>query len=406
MIPKPSKTLYSRLEARFDNLAAAKFATFHEVVRLFFKFFDKEEILVGLSATLAKSVPYAENIAMRYEGETIPVTPPESEEEAAAVAELVLRRIAESESVPRPFYNNIFNRGNPSVQPLPFQADNDERSLIAVKDRFLRPFRTFVLEALPTDGPSDDAKAIDPAHLDSVTGLLGKGAFTRDLQSSFTSAHKDKSPLAMIMIDLDHFKPLNDTLGHPMGDVALKGVSTLIQKAVKNRGTAYRWGGDEFSVLLPNHTASDAVLLAERIRAAVADAYIPTKNLFVTLSVGVAEIQPTMVDCAELEHNADQAQIVAKKSRDLVRIFGEPPYSEEEASERVPLRKQPSTQDSFDDDQRDSIRLNFFQSGLARCPFDSAKLEVEKLQIDERRTPDLLVRCPICGRNDMISGPQ
>jgi diguanylate cyclase (GGDEF)-like protein len=68
------------------------------------------------------------------------------------------------------------------------------------------------------------------------------------------------------MIDLDHFKAVNDKYGHPIGDEVLQSVAKLVEKCTKKKGMCYRYGGEEFTVLLPNYTKDEAVALAERLR--------------------------------------------------------------------------------------------------------------------------------------------
>ena len=89
------------------------------------------------------------------------------------------------------------------------------------------------------------------------------------------------------MIDVDHFKRFNDTHGHPAGDDALRAVAAIIGRQVRKDDVAYRYGGEEFCVLLPDTDAASAAVVAERIRRAIETAELPV-NAKVTASVGVA----------------------------------------------------------------------------------------------------------------------
>lgn len=262
--------------------------------------------------------------------------------------------------------------------------------------------------SFPTNVTREDSdiEISDATNYDKKTGLLTHDVFEQDRDAYFREARQDELPLSLLMIDLDHFKKVNDTHGHPTGDEVLKAVAAIINKIVKVRGRAYRWGGEEISILLQNHSAIDAATLAERIRTAIAEAPISSKNLTVTASIGVAELSLSAVDTTELLNEADAAMYDAKKlGRNLVRISGQPPPSKDQPKSAIPPRKEPSTQGPFDEGAREAIRSNYLQSGIARCPFDSATLEVDVYRIDERRTADLQVTCPMCGVHDFLQGP-
>lgn len=233
---------------------------------------------------------------------------------------------------------------------------------------------------------------------DTTTLLLNKGAFASDIEARISDAQKDSLPLSLVMIDLDHFKPINDTQGHLAGDNVLRAVAETIELTVKGRGVAYRWGGDEFAALLPNHTLLEAAGLAERIRV-----NIVSLGLKVTASIGVSA---DARDSEQFLDQADKAMYEAKKlGKDLVRYFGEPPPEPEKPRTLEPPRKEPVKQSPYDAHARSEIRRNYFQSGIARCPFDSARLEVRADYIRAGRTQDLIVDCPMCGVQDIIFGP-
>jgi len=124
----------------------------------------------------------------------------------------------------------------------------------------------------------------DIASTDGLTGLRNRRSFDLDVEAC---AERGDQPTATLMIDVDHFKRFNDTHGHPAGDDALRAVAAIIGRQVRKDDVAYRYGGEEFCVLLPDTDAASAAVVAERIRRAIETAELPV-NAKVTASVGVA----------------------------------------------------------------------------------------------------------------------
>jgi diguanylate cyclase (GGDEF)-like protein len=153
----------------------------------------------------------------------------------------------------------------------------------------------------------------DKAQLVSISN---RDAFDRDLSAGYEAATSEE-PLSLLMIDIDHFKRVNDEHGHPGGDVVLIGVSDRVRKTVGRRGRAYRYGGEEIAVLLPHFTVEEAFHVAERIRRAVAlDTWTHSgPEIRVTISVGAAASpHEGMGSQAALLEAADKALYKAKKS--------------------------------------------------------------------------------------------
>ena len=126
----------------------------------------------------------------------------------------------------------------------------------------------------------------DLARIDELTGLLNRRAFNRRMQQG-TDAH----PLSCVMLlDLDHFKRLNDVHGHAAGDAVLRGFATMVTSQLRREDVFARYGGEEFSILLPETTEADALMVAERIRAAVErmDVRFGEEILKTTVSIGIA----------------------------------------------------------------------------------------------------------------------
>lgn len=158
------------------------------------------------------------------------------------------------------------------------------------------------------------------AKQDFLTGIYNRRAFFEDAAAMVGTAQKNGDGLALLMLDIDHFKQINDCHGHQLGDDVIKTIAALARQQCGNRGIAGRFGGEEFAVLLPDCTLSDAVAVGEALRLAVAnyEGYGP-KGLTVTISVGVTALEETKyADCRygidELIGFADQALYKAKAS--------------------------------------------------------------------------------------------
>jgi diguanylate cyclase (GGDEF)-like protein len=161
--------------------------------------------------------------------------------------------------------------------------------------------------------------------IDSLTGVPNRRSFNNDFRSAWDRALRDKQPLAVLMMDIDHFKALNDRHGHPYGDSALCIVAHAIRDVLRAEGDILaRYGGEEFIALLPNQNMENAQAVAERIRAAVRISVLPPGKgdlrEEITISIGVAAVLPTgNARAAELLRAADVALYKAKAlGRDCV----------------------------------------------------------------------------------------
>ncbi|MCA9650671.1 MAG: diguanylate cyclase [Myxococcales bacterium] len=153
------------------------------------------------------------------------------------------------------------------------------------------------------------------ARTDALTGLGHHGALMDALTTAVLEAQHTGQPLSVAMIDLDDFKAVNDTHGHPLGDRLLVEVADRLRR-VARVGSVFRYGGEEFTVLLPGADLDDAVKAGERLRLAVSERPIEMGNgglLPVTCSIGVATLAPRWSG-AELVDAADQALLRAKGS--------------------------------------------------------------------------------------------
>ena len=133
------------------------------------------------------------------------------------------------------------------------------------------------------------------AHQDKLTGLVNRRGFDHAIELEFKHAQRDKAPLSVIMLDVDHFKPFNDNYGHQAGDDCLVAVSSTLKKVVcRPSDIVARYGGEEFTIILPNTTAKQAVIIAQRIidgfkALAYTHEYSPCER-YVTVSGGLASL--------------------------------------------------------------------------------------------------------------------
>ncbi len=155
------------------------------------------------------------------------------------------------------------------------------------------------------------------AHTDTLTGIANRRHFDEALEREVDRSSRYRRPLSVVMIDLDHFKQLNDTHGHLGGDHALKAVADVLVREVRKPDLVARYGGEEFAVVLPETSARDAVTVAERIREKLASMCVvwEGQELAVTASMGVASCPSVAVARAEeLLERADSALYAAKAS--------------------------------------------------------------------------------------------
>jgi diguanylate cyclase (GGDEF)-like protein len=151
------------------------------------------------------------------------------------------------------------------------------------------------------------------AATDGLTGLPNKRAATDALKRMFAQASTTGSPLALLLLDLDHFKQVNDQRGHAVGDQVLANVGAVLRSVLRSRDFAARNGGEEFAVLLPDTEMSAAVEIAERVRMAIAEISLPGSDVSVTTSIGVGSYPDHASTLDRLERLADAALYLAKR---------------------------------------------------------------------------------------------
>ena len=144
---------------------------------------------------------------------------------------------------------------------------------------------------------------------DGLTALRNRRAFDEHLGATFRQARRYERPLSLAIVDVDHFKSVNDTRGHQAGDAVLRGMAEILGRVSRGADFVARIGGEEFAIVLPETGLFEALQFAEKIRAAVA-----TSDLDVTASVGVASIPHTQIETTdELLRAADEALYRAKQ---------------------------------------------------------------------------------------------
>ena len=164
------------------------------------------------------------------------------------------------------------------------------------------------------------------AATDGLTGLPNNRAVTDALKRTFAQAAATGAPLALLLLDLDHFKQVNDQHGHEVGDQVLAGVGATLRGVLRAGDFAGRTGGEEFAVLLPDTEIAVALEIAERLRAAIAEISLPGSDASVTVSIGVAGFPDHASTLDRLERLADAALYVAKRQgRNRVELAEPPP---------------------------------------------------------------------------------
>jgi diguanylate cyclase (GGDEF)-like protein len=157
----------------------------------------------------------------------------------------------------------------------------------------------------------------EQATKDSLTGLYNKALYTQQLHDHFHRCQRYQRPLAYIFLDIDHFKLINDRYGHLTGDIALKSVARIIIDNIRQSDLAFRFGGEELCVLLPESSEEDGIAVAEKLREIIENYEFPTDKDFTirfTASFGVACSNLSMREPSELAKLADEAVYQAKRS--------------------------------------------------------------------------------------------
>ena len=155
----------------------------------------------------------------------------------------------------------------------------------------------------------------ESALRDGLTKAFNKKYFTDRLESELTFALRHESPLVLVMFDIDHFKKVNDTHGHPAGDLVLSEIATLLTAALRAEDVFARYGGEEFAVICRGTDLSQAQVVGERMRKAVEKHRFMHEgtHIPVTISIGIASLpDPAVKDATDLVARADKALYQSK----------------------------------------------------------------------------------------------
>ncbi|HEY3734804.1 MAG TPA: GGDEF domain-containing protein [Streptosporangiaceae bacterium] len=177
------------------------------------------------------------------------------------------------------------------------------------------------------------SQLVQASRTDAKTGLLSAVTWQREAAVQVARSIRTRTPLSVAMVDIDHFKAVNDTYGHLAGDGVLQAVARILTAGMREYDLAGRFGGEEFTLLLPHADAAEAIRIAERLRVALAAIPIlaaaeqpPDDPPHITVSIGVASIVEGVTDLTDLLAAADTALYRAKRSgRNAVRLAGSPP---------------------------------------------------------------------------------
>lgn len=161
------------------------------------------------------------------------------------------------------------------------------------------------------------------SSIDRLTGLNNRGHWEDAIKLEYARHARYGSQASLVMFDIDHFKHINDTYGHQVGDKVLRAIADLVRGLIRTVDIAGRYGGEEFAVLLPDTDRQGAALFAERLRKAVEEDQIIHEGqpIRCTISLGVADLGSTVSEYKQLIEQADQAMYVSKKTgRNMVTV--------------------------------------------------------------------------------------
>ena len=146
-----------------------------------------------------------------------------------------------------------------------------------------------------------------------MTGVLNRHNTEKELHKAIERRAKgESSALSVLLLDIDHFKSINDTFGHNVGDEVIIGVTKIAQRCLRDSDYLGRWGGEEFVVVLPDTDSKDAMMVANRIRVAIQENILDPRP--VTVSIGCSEMDEREVELQVLVEQADKALYKAKQS--------------------------------------------------------------------------------------------
>ena len=172
---------------------------------------------------------------------------------------------------------------------------------------------------------AQDVKQIEKLKLevitDSLMGVYNRRYMDRRLEEEVMRSRRYELPLSVLIIDIDHFKLVNDTYGHPVGDLVLQSMAKLIQNTVRSIDIVARYGGEEVIIIAPNTDLNNAAILAERLRKNLENEVLvrpqdgkDAKGISITVSIGVTSLAPGVGEARAMILSADEAMYRAKNA--------------------------------------------------------------------------------------------
>ncbi len=183
---------------------------------------------------------------------------------------------------------------------------HQQRRLLAEREAFAQG-----LEEARADLQRRNEQLQHSAHHDQLTGLMNRVGLAQLRENTEAMARLTREPYSLMLIDVDHFKQVNDRHGHLLGDRALQAVADAVERSIRSGDVAVRYGGEEILVVLPSTRLADAAEVAERLRVRVTQAALPFS---LTVSIGVAGGEPGTALAEQVFDRADQALYRAKSS--------------------------------------------------------------------------------------------
>ena len=179
---------------------------------------------------------------------------------------------------------------------------------------YITKLRTKVVKSLSTIKESEQ-RYLELSIIDDLTQLYNSRHFYAQLEKEIERSNRYEQPLTLLMLDLDKFKDFNDTYGHIEGDYVLARIGQVVKRCLRDSDSAYRYGGEEFTILLPMTTGEDGIATAKRVQEALRRASflpVPGKEIFMTMSIGISQYKPEE-DLKAFVHRVDKIMYQAKQ---------------------------------------------------------------------------------------------
>lgn len=219
-----------------------------------------------------------------------------------------------------PLTKDIYNKLLPEIV-IPLKSKNTTNGLIFLSKKmmgtpytgqdiqFLEKVAKFASIAV------ENSRLYRMATLDRMTGLYVHHYFQERLSEEIKRSERTGKPLTLVMADIDHFKNINDTYGHPQGDVVIRGTASIIHQNIRGFDIPSRYGGEEFAIILTETDINTAYLIAERLRRKIEDAHytLAENEVYITISIGLAQYDPDSdKNSKDLIRRADSSLYEAK----------------------------------------------------------------------------------------------